>query len=163
MKPAIYSDYNQGTKRNRKKSFMLSKKENVNGSGNKILVVDDEQDIVTIIGKVLERSGYEVITAADGLECIEAVEHEQPDLILLDNIMPKMDGPAVLAKLKASKETQDIPVIMITAVADREHITGAQKGGAIEYIVKPFDYTVLLEKIAQVLKSKQKRKSLIYR
>ena len=140
---------------------MLSKQENTNGI--KILVVDDEQDIVTIIGKVLKKNGYEVITANDGLECIDKVSRVQPDLILLDNIMPNMDGLAVLAKLKDSKETQDIPVIMVTAIADQEHITGAQKGGAVEYIIKPFDYTVLLEKIAQALKSKQKRKVLIYR
>ena len=140
---------------------MFSDKEDTNAS--KILVVDDEQDIVTIIDKVLKKSGYEVITANDGLECIDKVSEELPDLILLDNIMPNMDGPAVLSKLKASKETADIPVIMVTALADQEHITGAEKGGAVEYIIKPFDYTVLLEKIAQVLKSKQKRKVLIYR
>ena len=140
---------------------MFSNKENANMS--KILVVDDEQDIVTIIGKVLKKSGYEVTTANDGLECIKKVETEPPDLILLDNIMPNMDGPTVLSKLKASKKTADIPVIMVTALADQEHITGAQKGGSVEYIIKPFDYTVLLEKIAQVLKSKQKRKVLIYR
>ena len=135
---------------------MFSNKENANAS--KILVVDDEQDIVIIIGKVLEKSGYEVITANDGLECLDKVSEESPDLILLDNIMPNMNGPAVLSKLKASKKTADIPVIMVTALADREYIVGAQEGGAVEYIIKPFDYTVLLEKIAQVLKSKQKRK-----
>jgi len=140
---------------------MFSNKENANMG--KILVVDDEQDIVTIVGKVLKKNGYEVMTANDGLECIEKVSEELPDLILLDNIMPNMDGPSVLSKLKASKKTADIPVIMVTALADQEHITGAQKGGAVEYIIKPFDYTVLLEKIAQVLKSKQKRKVLIYR
>ena len=88
---------------------------------------------------------------------------ELPDLVLLDTIMPNMGGQAVLSKLKASKKTADVPVIMVTALADQEHITGAQKGGAVEYIIKPFDYIVLLEKIAQVLKSKQKRKVLIYR
>ena len=66
-----------------------------------------------------------------------------------------MDGPTALAKLKASKKTADIPVIMVTALADQEHIVNAQKGGAVEYIVKPFDYTVLLEKIKQALKSKR--------
>jgi CheY-like chemotaxis protein len=123
----------------------------------KILLVDDDAVDLTIIGKVLKKNGYEITTAKDGLKCIDKVSREQPDLILLDNMMPNMDGPAALAKLKASKETQDIPVIMVTALADQEHITGAQKGGAVEYIVKPFDYTVLLEKIAQVLKSKRKR------
>ncbi len=135
---------------------MFSNKENADAG--KILVVDDEQDVVTIIGKVLKKSGYEVITANDGLECLDKVSEELPDLILLDNIMPNMDGPAVLSKLKASKETADIPVIMVTALAAQEHITDAQEGGAAEYIIRPFDYIVLLEKITQVLKSKQKRK-----
>ncbi len=133
---------------------MLSKQKNTNGI--KILVVDDEQDIVTIIGKVLKKNGYEITTAKDGLDCINKVNREQPDLILLDNMMPNMDGPTVLSKLKGSKNTADIPVIMVTALAEQEHITGAQKGGAVQYIIKPFDYAVLLEKIAQVLKSKRK-------
>ncbi len=131
--------------------FSNKKKANV----GEILVVDDEHDIVTLIGKFLKKSGYEVITANDGLECIKKVETESPDLILLDNVMPNMDGPTALAKLKASKKTADIPVIMVTALADQEHIVNAQKGGAVEYIVKPFDYTVLLEKIKQALKSKR--------
>jgi CheY-like chemotaxis protein len=122
----------------------------------KIMIVDDEQDVVVIMGKILKKKGYEVITACDGLECIKKVETEPPDLILLDNIMPNMDGPAVLSKLKASKKTKDIPVIIVTALADHEYIVGAQKGGAIEYILKPFDYTVLLEKIGRVLMSKRK-------
>ena len=90
------------------------------------------------------------------MECIKKVETEPPDLILLDNIMPKMNGLAVLSKLKASIKTKDIPVIMVTALADHDYVIGAQKGGAVDYVVKPFDYTVLLEKIAQVLKSKRK-------
>jgi DNA-binding response OmpR family regulator len=117
----------------------------------KIMIVDDEQDIVVIIGKVLRKSGYEVMAAIDGMECLEMLKNELPDLILLDNVMPNMDGKTVLSKLKASKRTADIPVIMVTALADQEHITIAQKGGAAEYIVKPFDYTVMLEKISQVL------------
>lgn len=97
-----------------------------------------------------------MITANDGLECLAKVENEPPDLILLDNIMPNMDGQAVLKKLKASKETEDIPIIMVTALADEKDITSAQKGGAIGYIVKPFDYNVLLKQIKQTLKSKCK-------
>ncbi|MCK4751919.1 MAG: response regulator [Planctomycetes bacterium] len=120
----------------------------------KILVVDDEQDIVTIIGKVLSKSGYDVVTACDGLEGIAKAESEMPDLILLDNIMPNMDGPTALAKLKASEATQGIPVIVVTALADVESIVFAQKGGAVDYVVKPFDYDTLLEKIAQTLDSK---------
>lgn len=122
----------------------------------KILVVDDEPDVVRILSKSLMANGFEVITANDGLECIAKVENEPPDLILLDNIMPNMDGQAVLEKLKASKETEEIPIIMVTALADEKDITGAQKDGAIEYVVKPFDYNVLLKQIKQTLKSKCK-------
>ena len=122
----------------------------------KILVVDDEPDVVRILSKSLMADGFEVITANDGLECIAKVENEPPDLILLDNIMPNMDGQAVLEKLKASKETEEIPIIMVTALADEKDITSAQKGGAIEYVVKPFNYNVLLKQIKQSLKSKCK-------
>jgi len=131
-------------------SNTLEKKINI----AKIMIVDDEEDIVIIIGKVLKKSGYQFTTAVDGLECLKKLENELPDLILLDNVMPNMDGKTVLLKLKASKRTANIPVIMVTALADQEHITSAQKGGAVEYIVKPFDYTVMLKKIAQVLKAK---------
>jgi len=122
----------------------------------RILVVDDEPDVVRILSKSLMVNGYEVITANDGLECLSKAENEIPDLILLDNIMPNMDGQTVLAKLKDSKKTEGIPVIMVTALADEKNITTSQKGGAVEYVVKLFDYNVLLEKITQALKSKRK-------
>lgn len=134
---------------------MLTKSE-TKTDAKKILIVDDEQDVVIIVGKVLGRNGYKIMTAANGLECLEKVETELPDLILLDNIMPNMDGRAVLAKLRRSKKTADIPVIMLTAVADEDYIAAAQKAGVVEYIVKPFDYNVLLEKIDRVLKSKRR-------
>ncbi len=132
----------------------------IKADAKKILIVDDEQDIVVIVGKVLGRNGYKVMTAADGVEGLAKVKTEPPDLILLDNIMPNMDGRAVLARLKASKKTSGIPVIMLTAVADEEYISAAKKGGAVEYIVKPFDYEVLLEKIAQALKIQTKTQDI---
>ena len=122
----------------------------------KILVVDDEPDVVRILSKSLMLNGFEVITANDGFECLAKAENEIPDLILLDNLMPNMDGQTTLAKLKDSKKTEGIPVIMVTALADEKNITTSQKGGAVEYVVKPFDYNVLLEKITQALKSKRK-------
>ncbi len=120
------------------------------------MIVDDEQDIVIIMGINIKKKGYEGITACDGLKCIKKVETKPHNLIFLDNMMPNMNSLAVLSKLKASIKTKDIPVIMVTAVADHNYVVGAQKGGAIDYIVKPFDYQVLHEKIAQVLKSKHK-------
>ncbi len=133
-------------------SRILKKKTNA----EKILVVDDEPGQVMVISKFLKHNGYEVITASDGLECIAKAESELPDLILLDNVMPNMDGQTALAKLRASKKTRDIPVIMVTALSDEKNIASAQKSGAVEYVVKPFDYTVLLEKIKEALKSKRK-------
>jgi len=132
-------------------SKLFAKKTDV----KRILVVDDEPGQVMVVSKFLKHNGYEVITANDGLECIAKSENELPDLILLDNVMPNMDGQTALGKLRASEKTKDIPVIMVTALSDEENIAGAQKGGAVEYVVKPFDYTVLLEKIAKVLKSKR--------
>ena len=133
---------------------MLSKIFEKKTNTGKILVVDDEPGMVMVVSKFLKHNGYEVITAQDGLECISKSESELPDLILLDNVMPNMDGQTALVKLRASNKTKDIPVIMVTALSDEKNIASAQKGGAVEYVVKPFDYTVLLEKIAKVLKSK---------
>lgn len=121
----------------------------------RILVVDDEPGQVMVVSKFLKHNGYEVITANDGIECIAKAENELPDLILLDNVMPNMDGQTALGKLRASEKTERIPVIMVTALSSEENIASAQKGGAVEYVVKPFDYTVLLEKIAKALKSKR--------
>jgi len=134
---------------------MLSKIFEKKTNTGKILIVDDEPGMVMVVSKFLKHNGYEVITAQDGVECISKSESELPDLILLDNVMPNMDGQTALVKLRASNKTKDIPVIMVTALSDEKNIASAQKGGAVEYVVKPFDYTVLLEKIAKVLKSKR--------
>lgn len=134
---------------------MLSKIFEKKTNTGKILVVDDEPGMVMVVSKFLKHNGYEVITAQDGLECISKSETDLPDLILLDMVMPNMDGQTALVKLGASDKTKDIPVIMVTALSDEKNISSAQKGGAVEYVVKPFDYTVLLEKIAKALKSKR--------
>ncbi len=120
----------------------------------KVLLADDEPDMTRVIGKSLEISGYEVIIANDGIECISKARHEQPDVILLDNVMPNMDGLTALEKLRSSKRTEDIPVIIVTALADEDSIARAMKGGADSYVIKPFDYEMLLAKIAMVLESR---------
>ena len=123
-------------------------------NGKKILVVDDEQDIVSVISKVLTKCGYDTITAADGLEGIAKAQSELPDLILLDNLMPNMNGLAALEGLKALEETKDIPVIMVTVLADEDNVNNAIKNGAIGYVIKPFERDVLLEKINTILECK---------
>ncbi len=120
----------------------------------RILLADDEPDMTRVIGKSLEISGYEVIIANDGIECISKARHEQPDVILLDNVMPNMDGLTALQKLRSSKRTEDIPVIIVTALADEDSIARAMKGGADSYVIKPFDYEMLLAKITTALDSR---------
>ena len=120
----------------------------------RILLVDDEPDMTRVIGKSLEISGYEVIIANDGIECISKAQCEQPDVILLDNVMPNMDGLTALEKLRSSQRTEDIPVIIVTALADEDSIAKALNGGADSYVVKPFDYEMLLVRITMALESR---------
>jgi len=122
----------------------------------KILLADDEPDIAMIVSKILKCNGYDVIIATDGIQCLEMAENEEPHLILLDKKMPNLDGQTALTRLQASSKTKNIPVIMLTSCTDGEDIDLAQKSGAIDYIAKPFDHLVLLEKIARILKTKVK-------
>jgi DNA-binding response OmpR family regulator len=122
----------------------------------KILVVDDEPDIVRIVAKSLAGDGYEVITANNGSECIAKAEDELPALILLDSVMPNVSGDTTLLRLKAARKTRGIPVIIVTALAGADDIARAQMSGATDYVVKPFHYGVLLEKITKALECKRR-------
>ena len=117
----------------------------------KILVVDDEPNIVRTVGDRLKMRGYDVVTATDGEEGIEVALAEKPDLILLDMVMPKLDGNAALDRLRQMEETRHIPVFMLTAMSQAEDVTRATAAGAVNYVVKPFDLVALLEKIEDVL------------
>ena len=105
----------------------------------KILLADDEEDIKTVISLYLGSKGYEVVTAYDGLDAIDKAKSEKPDLILLDVMMPIMNGFEVCQKLKDDPDTQDIPIIMLSAAAQSETITKSIELGAKDYIVKPFE------------------------
>ena len=131
---------------------MFSRTPRKKTGGAKILVVDDDRYISEFMNIILSQGGYEVVIAQDGLEGIDKVEKEKPDLILLDVMMPNMDGLTTLANLKKSKETADIPVIMVTALNERKNVRQAQESGANDYIVKPIDKALLLERIALILK-----------
>ncbi len=116
----------------------------------KILVVDDEPEIVDIVKKMLE-DRYEVIGAYDGEECLEKARKEKPDLILLDILMPKMDGWETLKRLKEDDATKDIPVSMLTALPLTPDDTKDKPIDKIEnYIVKPFTKEILLKKIEDI-------------
>jgi len=116
-----------------------------------ILVADDEPDIVTIVEMILRSQGYDVLKAANGLEALELAERHSPDLILLDIMMPDMDGWEVLRLLRVDPSTSEIPVAMISAkTGSRAKITSMQEG-AVDYITKPFDSQELLSKVREIL------------
>ncbi len=112
-----------------------------------ILVVDDDPDIVKTIRDYLEQSGYSVAQAADGEQALTAVRHQRPDCVVLDVMMPKLDGWGVVQALRADAQTADIPIIILTArVDDTDKIVGLEMG-ADDYITKPFNPRELLARI----------------
>jgi len=118
----------------------------------KILLIDDDPDFVEAVKVIVENGGYEVKVAYDGQEGLEAVEEEKPDLIVLDVMMPVMNGHEACAKLKGNKDTADIPVILLTAVADRVTTStythrDMLESEAEDYMPKPVEPKELLELI----------------
>ena len=116
----------------------------------KILACDDERHIVRLIQVNLERSGYQVVTAFDGAEALKKVEAERPDLIVLDVMMPKMDGFEVLKRLQANPETREIPVIMLTTKAQDVDVFRGWSSGVSAYLTKPFNPLELLTFVKRI-------------
>jgi DNA-binding response OmpR family regulator len=117
----------------------------------KVLLADDEEDIKTVVRLYLESRGFEVLTAFDGLDAISTAELAQPDIILLDVMMPVMDGFEVARKLKANEKTRGIPIVMLSAASHAESIKKGLEAGARDYLVKPFEPSKLEELIHSVL------------
>lgn len=120
-------------------------------SKSRILLVDDEPDIVETAAFMLQARNYSVSTALGGLECIEKARDEHPDLILLDIMMPDMDGYDVCMRLKTDEDTKHIPIIMLTAKGESEAVLKSHSLGADDYIVKPFSLPTLLGKMKKLL------------
>jgi CheY-like chemotaxis protein len=116
----------------------------------KILLVDDEPDLVTTVQFFLESNEYQVVTAANGEEAIQKTVAEKPDLILMDIMMPKMDGLTACRILKSNENTKNIPIIMVTAKGNREDVAQAARAKANSYIMKPFNLITLVDKIHEV-------------
>lgn len=115
------------------------------------MVVDDNPDIITIVKTILEGKGYNVSSASSGQELLNALKGQKPDLIILDIMMPEMDGLEVLSRLKSVTETASIPVILLTAKVQYEDVLGGYKLGADYYITKPFTSTQLVNGINLLL------------
>lgn len=119
----------------------------------RILLADDEEDIKTVVKFFLESRGYDVLTAFDGLDAISMCESEKPDVLLLDVMMPVMNGFEVARRLKKNPETAGIPIIMLSAASQAESIKEGLEAGARDYIVKPFEPSKLEEMIRVVTES----------
>ena len=117
----------------------------------RILAVDDDVDILNLLEMSLDSDGFNVITASDGMSALEGAQAHTPDLILLDLMMPKMDGFEVISKLRADPQTRRIPVIMLTARAQIDEKIQGLDAGADDYITKPFDLKELTARIKAVL------------
>lgn len=120
--------------------------------GKKVLVVDDERDLLDLITYNLNRQGYDVVTAANGAEALEAAANEKPDLILLDLMLPSIDGTEVARRLKADPRTAGVPLIMLTAKGEETDVVVGLALGADDYITKPFSMKILLARIGVVLR-----------
>lgn len=119
----------------------------------KILAVDDEKHIVRLVQVNLERAGYTVVTANDGKEALQKVSEENPDLVVLDVMMPYMDGFEVLQNLRRNPSTRDIPVIMLTAKAQDADVFKGWQSGVDCYLTKPFNPMELLSFVKRIFDS----------
>jgi two-component system phosphate regulon response regulator PhoB len=122
----------------------------------KILVVDDEEDILELVRYNLSREGYEVLCASSGEDGLEAAKKEIPDLIVLDLMLPGIDGLEVARILKSNNSTKNIPVIMLTAKGEEADIVTGLELGADDYITKPFSPRIMIARVRAVLRRKVK-------
>ncbi|MCK4882629.1 MAG: response regulator [Candidatus Omnitrophica bacterium] len=119
---------------------------------SKILVVDDDTTFIKMVRALLEKRGYEVIAAGEGREGLEKTRSEKPDLILLDVMMPIMDGYTMLQEVKKDEKIKDTPVILCTGTAQKEYVEATQGMGVESYITKPIESVSFLARVEELLK-----------
>jgi DNA-binding response OmpR family regulator len=117
----------------------------------KLLLVEDDPDIQLVARAALKRAGFTVAVSPDGEAALERVRSDRPDVVLLDWMMPDMDGPEVCRRLKSDAATADIPVIFFTARSQQAEIARGLEMGAIGYVVKPFDALTLGAQVREML------------
>ena len=129
----------------------------------KILIVDDDTDVLEALTMILERRGYQVVTAQDGIEGLAYLRAEKPDLMILDLLMPKMDGFAVLKELQDPRwsEFRDVPILVLTSVREeasrrRYKLETGLELGADSYVEKPISPDIILKRVEKLIKRKQK-------
>ncbi len=128
--------------------------------GPRVLIVDDTVQNIQVLGTVLREQNYQINVAQNGLQALESVEKVRPDLILLDVMMPEMDGFEACKRLKANDETKDIPIIFLTAKVETEDVVHGFDLGAVDYVTKPFNATELLARVHTHLELQRLRREL---
>ncbi|MFE5852224.1 response regulator [Streptomyces sp. NPDC056500] len=123
----------------------------VSGASGRVLVVDDNRVIRQLIRVNLELEGFEVVTAADGAECLEVVQQVRPDVVTLDVVMPRLDGLRTAARLRADAATSHLPVAIISACTQYEVESGIA-AGVDAFLAKPFEPTELIRLVAQLMR-----------
>ena len=116
-----------------------------------VMVVDDSITMRKVTARVLENHALEVLTAQDGLDAIEKLRDQIPDLMLLDIEMPRMDGYELLEHIRADARLRHVPVVMITSRAGQKHRKKARAAGANDYLTKPYQEPELVEKVSEML------------
>lgn len=127
----------------------------------KILVVDDQKDNVFVLQERLSREGFEVLASYDGPTCLTMAKEEDPDLVLLDVMMPGMSGFEVCRKLTSSEDTKLIPVVLLTALTEAEDLKEGFEAGAFDYIKKPFNRVELIARIKSALSFRESQKVML--
>ncbi len=128
-------------------------------TGKRVVCIEDEPEMIDLVKLILSRKGYQVVGAMGGREGLEAIAREKPDLVLLDLMMPDMDGWEVYQKMKANDGTKTIPVIVVTAKAQSiDKVLGLHIAKVDDYITKPFGPQDLLESVEKVLAQREQDK-----
>jgi CheY-like chemotaxis protein len=129
----------------------------------KVLLVDDDPDIREVVTMLLESKGYEAVTACDGIECLAALRAEEPDLMIIDLLMPKMDGFAVLKELEDGRwsKYRHIPILILSSVREeasrrRYELETALEFNVDDYVEKPINPEVLLERVERLINKNKK-------
>lgn len=118
-----------------------------------ILIVDDTPDNLALLSDALDEVGYMVLVALDGLSALNRIQRRRPDLILLDAMMPGLDGFETCQRIKADPATADIPVLFMTALTDSEHVVKGFEAGGIDYVTKPINTEEVLARVASHLRT----------
>ena len=139
---------------------MMNTEEIINTDKRKIMIVEDNPQYVYALKCILEKNGFEVTVSMDGIKAVDSIEMEMPDLILLDIMLPSLDGYGVCERLKAEKSTRGIPVIFLTIKTEIEDIVKGFEAGAVDYITKPFNSAELLARVKTHVELKLAREEL---